>query len=261
MSSRFGLRASRFAPAHFPAKEGSVGGPESVPADNFSRAMSILRSAEPDDALDHDSVLNQVAEEIRCFTDAESAVIALRRSTAVVCIARAGTVGPPPGARLDSRSGISAECLRQGRSLRCKDTETDPRVDRGVCRQLGIRSIVVVPIFLGTDVVGLVETFSSRPYAFNDEHLSRLEQLASLIGQTKSPLPKEPLPSAPPSPAVAKHNVVVEPEESLRSFYVAAPTEILSRWAEAFRLRPYQIAIVVGFLLFDLATVYWWQWR
>jgi hypothetical protein len=145
--------------------------------------------------------------------------------------------------------------------LRCKDTETDARVDGGVCRQLGIRSIVVVPIFLGTDVVGLVETFSSRPYAFNDEHLSRLEQLASLIGQTKSRLPKEPFPSAPPSPAVATHNVVVEPEESLRSSYVAAPTEIRRRWAEAFRLRPYQIAIVVGFLLFDLATVYWWQSR
>jgi hypothetical protein len=222
--------------------------------------MSILRSAEPDDALDRDSVLNQVAEEIRRFTDAESAVIALRRSTDVVCIARAGTVGPPPGARLDSRSGISAECLRQGCSLRCKDTETDPRVDGKVCRQLGIRSILVVPIFLGTDVVGLAEAFSSRPYAFNDEHLSRLEQLASLIGQTKSPLPKEPVPSAPSSP-VAEHNVVVEPEESLRSSYAAAPTEIRSRWAEAFRLRPYQIAIVVGFLLFDLATVYWWQWR
>ena len=258
MSSQFGFRASRFAPAHFPAKEGSVGGPESIPADNFSRAVSILRSAEPDDALNHDSVLNQVAEEIRCFTDAESAVIALRRSTAVVCIARAGTVGPPPGARLDSRSGISAECLRQGRSLRCKDTETDSRVDGGVCRQLGIRSIVVVPIFLGTDVVGLVETFSSRSYAFNDEHLSRLEQLASLIGQTKPPLPKEPVLSA-PSPAVAKRNVVVEPEESLRSSYVAAPTEFRRRWAEAFRLRPYQIAIVVGFLLFDLVAVYWQQ--
>jgi GAF domain len=248
MSSQFGLRSSRLAPAHFPTKEGSVGNPQLVLADHFSRALSILRSAEQDVALDGDSVLKQVAEEIRCFTDAESAVIALRRSSAVVCVARAGTVGPAPGAQLDSRSGISAECLRQARSLRCKDTETDPRVDGEVCRQLGIRSIVVVPIFLGTDVVGLVEAFSSRPSAFDDEHLSRLEQLASLIGQVDSRPPKQPDSSTLPSFAVAKQSVV-EPEEALSS-----------RWADAFRLRPHQIAIVVGFLLLDLVAVYW-LWR
>ena len=66
-------------------------------------------------------------------------------------------------------------------SLRCDDSETDDRVDRAGCRALGVRSIVAVPIRRGNRVVGLIEVFSSQPYAFTPEDISVLQQLSSTI--------------------------------------------------------------------------------
>ena len=49
------------------------------------------------------------------------------------------------------------------------------------CRTLGVRSIVAVPIRRGNRVVGLIEVFSSQPYAFTPEDISVLQQLSSTV--------------------------------------------------------------------------------
>src|SRR5205085_7376949 len=62
--------------------------------------------------------------------------------------------------------GLTGACLRAGTLLRCDDSEQDTRVDRQVCRALGIRSMVCVPVTAGQEVVGIFEIFSSQPNAF-----------------------------------------------------------------------------------------------
>lgn len=256
MSTQFGLRASRFPQDPSAGKDAAANNtPDPAVADAFARAVAVLRLALPSAASDHPSFLHRVADEARQFTNADSAVIALRQSSTTVCVARSGPVGPPPGAALDSRSGISAECLREGRSLRCKDSETDPRVDGEVCRRLGIRSIAVVPVFEGSDVGGLVEVFSPRPYAFQDQHLSMLEQLAALVAECKASMPSASILSVTRDTSV----LVRRDQEALPVPDRAAPLDTRSWWREAFNLRPYQIAIAIGFLILDLVTIYRWR--
>jgi GAF domain-containing protein len=146
--------------------------------------------------------------------------------------------------------------MRQGRSLRCKDSETDARVDAEVCRKLGIRSLVVVPVFERRDVVGLIEVFSSRPNAFQNQHVAMLEQLASLTAEFRAQSARE-------LASPAQNSRVLSPREPgvPRIPDPMMPVERRGAWAKAFRLRPYQIAIALGFLVLDLVTVYWWRWR
>ena len=99
----------------------------------------------------------------------------------MICLASAGSDAPPFGSRLEVGSGFSGECVRTGRSLRCDDSETDGRVDREGCRALGIRSMVAVPIRRGSKVAGLLEIFSSQPYAFNAKDIGLLQELAGTI--------------------------------------------------------------------------------
>ena len=258
MSTQFGLRTSRSAPDPLTAPEGSANTISDPSAgDAFVRVVATMRAGRQSGALNRDAFLNQVADRARQFTNADSAVLALRQSAMIVCVARSGPTGPPPGAQLDSRSGISGECLRHGRSFRCMDSETDSRVDAEVCRRLGIRSLVVVPVFEGPDVVGLVEVFSSRPNMFQDQHLAMLEQLASLIADSNAQAARDLAPLAPQnSPVLMKGEQGVP-----RIPDPVVPVDPRSRWAEAFSLRPYQIAIVTGFVVLDLVTLYWWQWR
>ncbi len=128
-----------------------------------------------------DEVLHLVAERARTITGADGVAIAMAEGNAIVCRASAGTIAPEAGARLDPNSGFSGACLRTGGIVRCDDSEKDPRVNLHVCRRLGVRSIVAVPITSAHGTIGLLEAFSAEAYGFNDSDVRSLNLLAELI--------------------------------------------------------------------------------
>jgi len=69
------------------------------------------------------------------------------RNVSRKCRASSGVNAPELGALLSSEFGLSGESVRTRRALRCDDAERDPRVNREGCRQLGIASVVVMPVF------------------------------------------------------------------------------------------------------------------
>jgi N-acetylmuramoyl-L-alanine amidase len=128
-----------------------------------------------------DEVLQLVSERALTLTGADGIAIAMAEGNAFVCRASAGTIAPEPGARLDPKSGFSGACLRSGGIVRCDDSENDPRVNVQVCRRLGTRSIVAVPIASSRGTIGLLEAFSAEAYGFNDSDVRSLNLLAELI--------------------------------------------------------------------------------
>jgi N-acetylmuramoyl-L-alanine amidase len=128
-----------------------------------------------------DEVLQLIAERALTLTGADGMAVAMAEDNAIVCRAAAGTIVPETGARLDPQSGFSGACLRTGGIVRCDDTETDPRVNVQVCRSLGARSIVAVPIASSYGTIGLLEAFSTEPHGFNDSDVRSLNLLAELI--------------------------------------------------------------------------------
>ena len=128
-----------------------------------------------------DEVLQLVAERALTLTGADGVAIAMAEDDAIVCRAAAGHIVPEPGARLDPNSGFSGACLRTGGIIRCDDSEQDPRVNVQVCRRIGTRSIVAVPIASAHGIIGLVEAFSAEPHGFNDSDVRSLKLLAELI--------------------------------------------------------------------------------
>jgi N-acetylmuramoyl-L-alanine amidase len=128
-----------------------------------------------------DEVLQLVAERALTLTGADGVAIAMAEGNAIVCRATSGTIAPEPGARLDPKSGFSGACLRTGGIVRCDDSEDDPRVNVQVCRLLGTRSIVAVPIASAHGTIGLLEAFSAEPHGFNDSDVRSLKLLAELI--------------------------------------------------------------------------------
>lgn len=145
--------------------------------------------------MDLSSILSEATHAARYFTDATGAALALWSQGVVICRARSGDTAPPLGAKLDVDSGVSGECLRTGRSQRCADTLTDPRVDGVVCQEMGIRSLAAVPMRGGQGVIGILEVFSDRPNAFSDAHITLLKKLAKIAatGREMSVVPVTPV--------------------------------------------------------------------
>src|SRR5581483_1194499 len=125
--------------------------------------------------------LDYIIDQARKITNAGGAVIALTERDEIICRSRAGLIGPPLGARLDPHSGISGECIRTGELLYCDDTETDPRVNLAACRQLGIRSILALPLILHDQTLGVVEIFSGWAGVFGDRDSRTMKMLAGQI--------------------------------------------------------------------------------
>jgi TonB family protein len=142
--------------------------------------FSALRDAIARGSSDLDVVLGAIAEAGQALTSASGTALAMQRDGQVVCLGRSGQTAPELGARLSIDSGISGECLRTGRTLRCDDTQKDYRADREVCRKMGLRSIAAVPLRGRHGIIGVLEAFSTRPGAFAEEHMNYLARLAEL---------------------------------------------------------------------------------
>jgi len=122
-----------------------------------------------------------ITERAQTLTGATGAAIALRSGNEVICRARAGRTAPDVGIRLQTDSGISAECLRSGEVVLCNDAEDDPQVDLASCRRLGVRSILAAPLRQFHRTLGIFEVLSASPRAFNYQHAATMQLLASMM--------------------------------------------------------------------------------
>lgn len=130
-------------------------------------------------------VFNEIVEQARLATGATGAAIVLWRDGQMVCRASSGATAPALGARLDPGSGISGECIRTHRLQRCDDVLADAHADVEASNQLGVRSVMVMPISQGEDLLGVFELLSSRPFAFGKREEYTLE---ALVARTRANL-------------------------------------------------------------------------
>jgi len=136
---------------------------------------------EPTELFVLDEVLQLVAERAVAITGADGLAIALAENNEIVLRVAAGTVRPDPGTRIDRESAFSGACFRTAQVINCDDTETDSRVNVEACRKMGARSMVAVPLCGRRRVIGVLEAFSSWPFAFNEIDVRNLTLLAELI--------------------------------------------------------------------------------
>jgi GAF domain-containing protein len=148
--------------------------------------------------IDLEPGISIIAEKAQALTGATGAAIALRRGNDIVCRARTGRTAPDIGVRLQTDSGLSAECVRTGEVLLCNDADSNSRVDSASCRRMGVRSILVAPLRHFRRTLGVFEVLSSVPHAFDNNDVATMQFLSGMMVATISRLS-----SLQPAPPVA----------------------------------------------------------
>jgi GAF domain-containing protein len=138
--------------------------------------------------IDLEPGISIIAEKAQALTGATGAAIALRRGNEIVCRARTGRTAPDIGVRLQTDSGLSAECVRTGEVLLCNDAESNSRVDSASCRRMGVRSILVAPLRHFRRTLGVFEVLSSTPNAFDNNDVATMQFLSGMMVATISRL-------------------------------------------------------------------------
>ncbi|HXY13267.1 MAG TPA: GAF domain-containing protein [Terriglobales bacterium] len=133
------------------------------------------------DEIELEPAISVIAERAQVLTGATGAAIALRHGDEIVCRARAGRTAPDLGVRLQTESGISADCVRTGEVVLCHDAERNPRVDLASCHRLGVRSILAAPLRHFRRTLGVFEVLSAAPYAFDHRDVATMQLLSSMM--------------------------------------------------------------------------------
>lgn len=85
------------------------------------------------------------------------------------------------GIRTPVTASMAGICVRTGETMRCDDSETDPRVDQRACRAAGLRSMVIVPLRHRGQIVGVLNVTSAKVAAFDEDEVASVEVLAGII--------------------------------------------------------------------------------
>ncbi len=128
--------------------------------------------------LDSETVMRVIAERSLALTGATGAVIEALEGEDLVPTVHVGTDAP----RLKVSGSLSGLCVRSGELQRCDDTLADPQGPHQVYRELGIRSILVVPLKDEHRTLGVLKVVSPEAHAFTERDVKALRLLGGLMG-------------------------------------------------------------------------------
>ena len=145
-----------------------------VPIPSLERRQNIRT---PDQRSD----LNSLLLEIMSMPKITGAAIALDTGTCFECQASHGQSAPPCGTLCYPGVGLTGTSLVTREIQLCNDTDVDSRVDRSACQQLGVKSVLVVPIKDGSAIIGVLEALSSDTDTFDEQKLACIMMLAERV--------------------------------------------------------------------------------
>jgi diguanylate cyclase (GGDEF)-like protein len=131
--------------------------------------------------LDTGGVMQLVADRSRELTGASAGVVEIPEGERMVYRVTSGEATPYLGTSLDLKASLSGLCVRQGEVLRSDDTATDPRVDADACRRVNAGSMLCVPLFHGSETIGVLKVYAPGAGHFDEDDVETLQLLSQLI--------------------------------------------------------------------------------
>ncbi len=132
--------------------------------------------------LELSALMTLVAERAKDLVGATGGEVELIEGDELVCRGAAGRTTRKIGQKFLMQGSLSGLALEQGVVLRCDDSELDPRVNQAICREVGIRSLLVAPLRVGNTAIGLVKVVSPETFAFGAREVDHLQILVESLG-------------------------------------------------------------------------------
>ena len=148
--------------------------------------IEILRIQQEVASLDADlqDVMTVMAERARTLTSADGGAVDLLEGEELVCHARSGESAPALGFRLRCDASLAGAAVLQGSTVVCDDIGEDPRADKRAMRRLRVRALIVVPLAVDGEAIGVLKVSSTRPGAFAERDVANLQILVETLGAT-----------------------------------------------------------------------------
>jgi putative methionine-R-sulfoxide reductase with GAF domain len=148
--------------------------------EDLARILEIqneISSAE----MDPTSLMSLVCRRAQDLVRGSGACIESADGEEMVLQVGSGNLQETAGLRTRSRDSLSGQAFLSEQVLYCMDAETDPRVDREVCRRTNTRSMICVPLIYKGKTTGVLKVISPDAHAFAEKEVSLLRVVAGLL--------------------------------------------------------------------------------
>jgi TonB family protein len=133
--------------------------------------LSVEHAAE----LALEVALNEIVQDACGETGAAGAAVILDRGGEWVCRARSGATPLALGEPVGNETPLIAECIRLQKIQRCDDVEAYSAPDVHQLHDLGVRSVLVIPLMKEGKFAGVLAEFSSSVAAFGEQEERMLQ--------------------------------------------------------------------------------------
>jgi diguanylate cyclase (GGDEF)-like protein len=131
--------------------------------------------------LELEAAMQLAADRALDLTGAAAAMIESPDGNSFVFRATAGDAEHFRCASIDASTSLAARALRERRILASDDSAADPRVDQPAREELGIGSLICVPLFHRAAAIGVLTVCHPEPHHFGAGDAQTLELLSDLI--------------------------------------------------------------------------------
>jgi len=139
--------------------------------------------------LDVDGAGHLVAEWARSVANASGVAMGRLKGDQLIYTAGSGSAASYIGRRVMATFSASAPNEKGSEILRVEDTTTDGRIEAAVCRQFGVKSLLILPIYRGRFVAGVLQVIFNEAHSFQDQEVRTYRILAGLVGEAMSQAP------------------------------------------------------------------------
>ncbi len=150
-----------------------------------------------------------VGERLCKMTGAVSVSVCLLDDDSAECVAETGVSAKKHGRSIAASSIAATERLKNGRQFQSLDAQADSRIDSELCRELGVRSLLAVPIQRSDEIAGLIEIRWGLTDALHECDVRTCRLMTNLLAEM---LGRENLSAAQPSQALVPAHKPEEPE-------------------------------------------------
>jgi hypothetical protein len=139
--------------------------------------------------LDVNGAMHLIAEWARSVANASGVAIGRLKGDQLVYTAGSGSAASYIGRRVMATFSTSANNEAASEILRVENTSTDGRIEAAICRQFGVKSLLILPIHRGRAVAGVLQVLFNEAHFFQNQEVRTYRIMAGLVGEAMSEVP------------------------------------------------------------------------
>ncbi|MGC2196261.1 MAG: GAF domain-containing protein [Terriglobales bacterium] len=136
--------------------------------------------------LDAEGAMYLITDWARGVANASGVAIGRLNGHQLVYAAGSGSAAPFVGRRVIATFSPSAPNPTRAEILRVENTGADTRIEAAICRQLGVKSLLILPVYKGLAMAGVLQVLFNEAHSFLDQEVRIYRLLASLVGDAMS---------------------------------------------------------------------------